>query len=390
VAVDAATIRFAANDKMFGPGGEFTNRSPVISDRLLKQEDRAPFKTMSQLYGPDGKLKPAYVQVLNGQIENVYSHEELAFGIRNPRTDIYTYGYGYSEIEQLLTVVTAHLNAETYNSRFFQNGSAPQGILNFKGDNYTPDQLEGFKREWKANLEGVMNAWKTPILQAENGVDWIDMRKSNSDMEYNAWIEYLIKISCAVYLIDPAEINFDLHGGVSQTPLFESSNEYKLKASRDRGLRPLLRFLAKLINDNIISKIDDHFVFDFIGLDELSEQEKHELRKEQVSSYHTMNEVRRAEDLPDLPDGDVPMNPAYQQVTQLRMQEDMQKQQQEQQEEAASAGELVQGGGGGEEEGGAPATGERPAYSDRFTKSLTEEKYLELDLDDWIGYIRGE
>jgi hypothetical protein len=149
-------------------------------------------------------------------------------------------------------------------------------------------------------------------------VDWVDLNKSNAEMEFGKWIEYLIKIACGVFLIDPAEVNFDLHGGQSQTPMFESSQEWKLKASRDRGLKPLLRFLAKMINNNIIEKIDDHFTFEFVGLDELSENEKHEMLVEQISSYMTLNEARRTLDLPDLPGGDVPMNPVYLQGLQVQ------------------------------------------------------------------------
>jgi hypothetical protein len=159
----------------------------------------------------------------------------------------------------------------------------------------------------------LSNSWKTPILQSE-GFEWTDLNKSNNEMEFNKWIEYLIKISCGVFLIDPAEINFDLGSGQSSKPMFESNQEWKLKASRDRGLKPLLRFIAKMINKNIIDKIDDHFTLEFVGLDELSETEKHEMLVEQISSYMTLNEARRTLDLPDLPGGDVPMNPVYMQA----------------------------------------------------------------------------
>jgi hypothetical protein len=275
-------------------------------------------------------------------------------------------------------------------------GSAPKGILNFKGDTMTPDMMEGFRRQWRAGLEGVENSWRTPILQSEAGLEWIDLHPTNREMEYNSWIEYLIKITCAIFLMDPAELNFDLHGGVQQTPLFESSQEWKLKASRDRGLKPLLRFIAKLINENIVSKIDDHFVFDFIGLDELTEQEKHTLRTEQVSSYLTLNEVRRTDDLDDLEYGDMPMNPTYLQAMQIKMTMEQQKQQMEQQQQAAQAGAGAQGGAA---EGGAPGAGaeaqEEPApeYADRFQKALKVEqgvKFLEIDLDDWVGAVRGD
>ncbi|MHA2067744.1 MAG: phage portal protein, partial [Candidatus Thorarchaeota archaeon] len=369
------------------------------SGRLLQHlmdQERGPYRAL-QLYEKDPKVKPAYVQVVNGQIENVFTDEELAFGVRNPRTDIYIQGYGYGELEQLITIITSHLYAEEYNRRFFMQGSAPKGILNFKGDAMTPDMLEGFRRQWRASIEGVENSWKTPILQSEAGIDWIELNKSNKEMEYNAWIEYLIKVICAIFLMDPAELNFDLHGGVQQTPLFESSQEWKLKASRDRGLKPLLRFIAKQINEHIVSKIDDHFVFDFVGLDELTEQEKHTLRTEQVASYLTLNEVRRADDLGDLEHGDMPMNPTYLQAMQIKMSMEQQKQQQEQMQQQAAAS---QGGGEGApnpmDTGRAQPTPEEPGpeYADRFTKSVRidskDGKFLEIDLDDWKGLVRDD
>lgn len=308
VAVDAATIRIASDDRYVGINSSYQNRQGFVPDmptRFLGLYE-------GQEYGKENHSDPvSYVQVLNGQIENVYSASELAFGIRNPRTDIYIQGYGFGELEQLITIVTSHLYAEDYNRKFFSQGSSPKGIMNLKGDNYTQDMLEGFRRQWLAQVSGVENAWKTPILQSE-GVEWIDLNKTNSEMEFQAWLEYLTKIICGVYLIDPSEINFDMGSSNNgTTPMFESSNEWKIKASRDKGLKPLLRFLAKMINKNIIDKIDDHFTFEFVGLDELSENEKHEMLVEQISSYMTLNEARRTLDLPDLPGGDVPMNPVY-------------------------------------------------------------------------------
>jgi len=398
MAVDAATMRIAADHSVYGPNETYHARQPAYSGKLLQfmmDQERGPYRAL-QLYKRDPKNRPAYVQMVNGQIANVYTEDELAFGVRNPRTDIYIQGYGYGELEQLITIVTSHLYAEEYNRRFFMQGSAPKGILNFKGDAMTPDMLEGFRRQWRAGLEGVENSWKTPILQSESGVEWIDLHPSNREMEYNAWIEYLIKVICAIFLMDPAELNFDLHGGVQQTPLFESSQEWKLKASRDRGLKPLLRFIAKLINEHIVSKIDDHFVFDFVGLDELTEQEKHTLRTEQVASYLTLNEVRRTDDLPDLEHGDIPMNPTYLQVMQVKMQMEQQQQQQEmmQQQQGAAADQGEQGPNPMDTGRGLPEEEPTPEYADRFTKSIdvrgSNGKFLEIDLDDWKGLVSND
>ncbi len=387
VAVDASTIRMAAKHNFSG----MVNKDPeeqFVNYGYREFMNRNPYRTLRQIDPARNRVKnPDYVQVLHSQIETVYTRADLAYGIRNPRTDIYTEGYGYGEIEQLITTITSHLNAETYNQKFFTNGSAPKGIINIKGDNFTPDQIEGFKREWKTNVEGVMNAWRTPILQSENGMEFIDLSKSNVDMEFNAWIEYLIKITCAVFLIDPAEINFDLHGGVSQTPLFESSNEGKLKQSRDRGLRPLLRFIAKQINDNVISRIDDHFVFDFIGLDELSETEKQEDYQKKVATTHTLNEIRLMQDLPALEHGDVPQNPVY---IQLMAQAEQAEQAAAMQDQAGGEGAEFQEEGG--ENGEAPPEdeGNTPQYADGFAKSVKDSSFIEITiLDDFIDATRG-
>lgn len=391
LAVDASTIRLAANNIDLDYASAMRqNLNYQAGATSVAGMFTGPYKTL-QVKNPEIENIPSYLQLVNGIVRNTYTRGELAFGVRNPRTDIYIQGYGYSELEQLITIITAHLFAEEYNRRFFMQGSAPKGILNLKGDNLTGEQLEAFKRQWRSNLEGVENSWRTPILQSEQGVDWIDLHPSNQEMEYSMWIEYLIKITCAVFLIDPAELNFDMHGGVQQTPLFESSQEWKLKASRDRGLKPMLRFIAKLINDQVVSKLDDHFTFDFVGLDELTEQEKLEVNKEKLASYMTMNEIRRADDLPDVEDGDVVMNPTYTTYLQQKRQSELQSQQMSAMAGAQSAsappGQLS-GGGGQPQQAEEQPKQDGLQYADGFTKSL---RVLEISLDDdaWVDVLRG-
>ena len=138
------------------------------------------------------------------------------------------------------------------------------------------------------------------------------------------------------------------------SPLFERSNESKIKNSKDRGLRPLLRFIAKLLNRGIIDKIDDHFYLDFVGLDELTEDQRLEMRKSQISTFKTVNEIRREEGLQDLEyGGDTILNPIFsqrqamaeskvEQQQQMQMQQEQQAQQPQQeqpQQEQTQTGE---------------------------------------------------
>ena len=335
IAVDASTIRIAADERYYGINSSSNQRQGFNPVNPRVNRGTSPIDPVGGAKYSDGKAT-AYVQVINGQIENVYNEDEMIFGVRNPRADIYTQAYGYSEIEQLITIITGSLNAEEYNRAFFKQGSNPNGILNLKGDGWTDETIEGFQRHWMAQVAGVENSRKLPIVQSE-GLEWIDFHKTNQEMEFGKWLEYNIKIICGVFLVDPQELNFDLGGGVSQTPLFESSSEWKLKASRDRGLKPLLKFISKIINKNIIDKIDDHFSLEFIGLDEMGEQDKHNMMVEQISSYMTLNEARRQLDLPDLPGGDIPMNPTYLQMMKMKQDQDMAKQQMQQDQAAQQA-----------------------------------------------------
>ena len=76
---------------------------------------------------------PSYVQVMNDQVSAEFYPWELAFGIRNPSSNIHNNGYGVSELEELVTIVTGMLWGDEYNRRFFSQGSAPKGLLRVKG-----------------------------------------------------------------------------------------------------------------------------------------------------------------------------------------------------------------------------------------------------------------
>jgi len=280
-AVDASTIRTATPKYMRGT-------PPRVNE--LKKDIR-------------------YVQVINSSITAEFTIDQMAFCVRNPRSHIKAYGYGLPEIETLITTITSHLWAEEWNRRMFSQGSTVKGLLNVKG-NIPPVQFEAFKRMWHSQVSGVQNAWKTPMLNSEE-VQWLPLQLSNTEMGYQMWMEYLCKITCALYRIDPSEINFDLRGGVGQQPVFMSTNEAQQKASKDRGLQPLLNFVSDAINRHVVWKVDPQFELAFVGLDAKTEEQAMQLRQQQSQTHLKLNEVRAMDDLPPVEYGDVVMNPVY-------------------------------------------------------------------------------
>lgn len=318
-----------------------------------------------------------WVQVVDGTIVSWFTARELAFGVRNPRTNINLQPYGFSELEQLIHQITSHLYAEEYNSKFFSQGGTTKGIINIKSDPNgigNKEQLDSFKRQWRAQVNGMTGAWKTPVLQVPQGIEYINVSQSNREMEFEKWMNYLVNIVCAVYQIDPAEVNFPNNGGVSGNggSVFESSQEVKLKNSKDKGLKPLMRFIESIINKFVVSKFSQDYVFVFTGLDDKSEEEKAELDTKQVKTWRTVNEIRKEHGEKPLENGDIILDPSYLNYIQ-------------QKEMAAQQAEM----GGDEQMMGDDMEDEEPDYSDYM--SGDDEKQPENDEEeDYSGYMSDD
>jgi len=263
---------------------------------------------------------PLYVQVVEQLPRNDFYPWELCFGVRNPSTNIYKNGYGRSELEDLIKIVTWMLYGDQYNGKFFSQGAAPKGILKLSG-NVNENRVLEFKQQWQAQVAGVVNAWKTPVLEADK-MEWIDLQKSNRDMEFSRWNEYLIKLSCAIYKMDPAEIGFPLGGSAtSGGALFEGSNQVRLEYSQEKGLKPLLKFLMRKINKYLIHPLNPEFEFVWVGIDLEDEQKILEADIKKVTNFEGLKEVRKRRNLPpELDKDDIILNGIwFQYWSQMRM-----------------------------------------------------------------------
>jgi hypothetical protein len=305
VAVDAASIRIALRKYL-----DDTDASREVTDTELAA-DRGPYGRNNHRINVPLEHK-AYLQVLHGQMVTEYTEDEMAFLVCNPRTDLRNFGYGYSEVEQLIETVTAILYASEYNRRFFSSGSSPKGVLNVKG-NMSMNSLDAFKKGWLAQLTGLSGSWRTPIVAAENGLEFINMQQTNREMEFSKYMDFLIKIACAVFQIAPEEINFSSQSGASGSgAVFESKGELKLKASRDKGLVPLLTATENWMNREVMRYLSDEFEFVFVGLDGMTEADNLELDEKRLKTSWTIDEIREQNGLEPLKKyGDIIENPQF-------------------------------------------------------------------------------
>lgn len=313
--VDPTTIFFATNDK----------------GQIPKNGDR-------------------FVQVLDNKIVATFNSSEMAFAVRNPRSDIKVAGYGLSELEIALKQFIAQENTETFNDRFFSHGGTTRGILQIKaGQQQSQHALDIFRREWKNSLSGINGSWQIPVVAAED-VKFVNMTPSARDMEFEKWLNYLINVISSLYGIDPAEINFPNNGGATGSKggsLNEGNSQQKTQASQNKGLQPLLRFIEDTVNTFILSEFGDKYTFQFIGGDTTTELEKIKILGEKAKIAMTTNEVRKELGLQgDVLGGDVPLNGVIvQRIGQL-----MQDEQFKYDKQQDRLNRLLEQSGGGEEE----------------------------------------
>lgn len=319
IATDAATFRIAdtafhddyVNPQFKQKGSQIWYNRGIVTDA----------KKINGFY-------PQFVQIYQNAVVNEFYPWELCFAVRNPSTSIYSNGYGHSELEELIHIITSMLWGDEYNRKFFSQGSAPKGLLRVKGG-MNDSSIQQFKQQWQAMISGVMQSWKTPVVEAD--VDWIDLQKNNRDMEYSSWMEYLIKQACAIYCIDPSEIGWDISRGNGNSGLFERSDADRIQNSKDKGLYPLLKFIQRKINKYIVEQINPEFEFVFMGLNGKTIDQELEMDIKKLGTFQTLNEIRQKWDLPEIEiGGDIIENSVYfQAYSQAKQQEAQEQQRQE-------------------------------------------------------------
>lgn len=260
--------------------------------------------------------KAAYVQVIDNKVVAEFSRQEMGWGIRRPRSSLRGRGYGFPELEELYPTIIDLAHAKAYNSANFTHGLHLSGILAVKSK-MSPALFRAFRREFYSMLQGPNGAKKTPIIQLDpenkEEISSVSLSNSNRDMEFSSWLNFLIKEAASIYQMDPAELGF-VYGNEGQSGgLNQAGPSQRIQASKERGLRPLLRALESWINRWIIGPLDDDLELVFVGLDAETETQRIEALNKKVRAFMTINEARAAMDLEPLenPAADMLLDSSY-------------------------------------------------------------------------------
>lgn len=262
---DSLTVDQVCIENVYTRGGDLCQFYPVDAStiRLVDQSDTVRLAGYTK---PVKGVWPRYCQVWEDNITAFYYPWEMTFGVRNKLTDIKANGYGVSELEDMVQIVTWLLFGMQYNGNFFSQGSNPKGFFSIKG-NVPPSALNDFKQMWRNTQTGVWNAHRIPVIESGGAeINWTNMMGGNmKDMEFHKWLEFLITLSCCIFRIDPSECGFSLEG---QKGIFgQDGQKERLKHSQSKGLIPILKLLQRLLTKYIVEPLDENYEFVFCGVE---------------------------------------------------------------------------------------------------------------------------
>ncbi|BCK59759.1 portal protein [Staphylococcus phage vB_SauH_DELF3] len=278
----------------------------------------------------DGKIIKGgnrFVQVIDKQVVASFTSRELVMGIRNPRSDLNSSGYGLSDVEIAMKEFIAYNNTESLYDRFFRYQGKTRGILQIRADQQQSQHaVEKPKREWKSSFSGINGSWQVPVMMADDK-KFVNMTPTANDMQFEKWLNVLIKYISALYGIDPSEIGFPDKGGGATgskggSSLNESDPTKTPQQSMNKGLPPLLRFIEELINRHIISEVGDKYTFQFVVGDTKSELDVRSILQKEKQVYKTVNEAGEEQGLKPIDGGDVICHSAFLQSTAQEIQKD--------------------------------------------------------------------
>jgi len=294
--------------------------------RILETIDPRFREQTKQKYTEQFGQYPRYAQVYQSNVmvnpvtkqEIVYYPWELMYAQRNKATSIDKNGYGTSEVEVLLDIITWSLWGMQYNGNFFKQGSNPKGFINIKDGGVNMDVLNDFRQTWRQMIAGVGNSHKLPIF---SGIDleWIDLQGTNKDMEFQQWMEFLIIMLCSVFTIDPSELGYQFQ---KSAQLFgQAGQKERIQHSKKKGLKPILLFWEKVLTKWLVSEIDSDYELVFTGIDTQDEMELVDLIAKKIASGQMPFEAAFEAEMgrPFNEKTDTILNPVYLQAQQMKM-----------------------------------------------------------------------
>jgi HK97 family phage portal protein len=226
---------------------------------------------------------PAYAQVIRGQVVAELTDDEMIYTYMNPRNDS---PYGLSPIESLMVIISSSLKAGMYNLAVLTDGNMPEGFWTMP-ESWQPGQIKEFQEYWDALMAGDETMMRRLKFMPQGT---FTASNKAEDMAWNEFNDWLMKVTCSLFEVDPKEIGFSPKSGLGGKGFSEQA-----AATTDRkGLAPLANLIEEIFTDVIQTELGyGDLKFQFTGLVEKDEKTVAETNEVLIrSGQRTVNELR--------------------------------------------------------------------------------------------------
>lgn len=242
------------------------------------------------------ELPTSYIQVMDnsqyggpesGEIVAAWPKRDMICFHAHPQGAMEGYGYGLSPIESVLSVVANILNADNYNSTYFEEGSFPPIILHLVGKINQRD-LEAFREYMLQELTG--NFHRPAVTAGENKPEVINLKgQTNRDMEFMEYQLWLAKLCCAAFGLMPQDI------GLSDDVGGKNVSETQKDLSEGKGYGSILDLIRSVINDQVLNDLGyDDLEFDWAAPDSMEPDIASTMYDRDLKNgTRTINEIRQ-------------------------------------------------------------------------------------------------
>lgn len=254
---------------------QLTNNNKPYSFHLV---DGATITRKIDQYGrvPIGENDVAYQQILKGVPAVDYTFFELIQRPRNIRTNKI---YGFSPVEQIITIINTAIRRELNQLSYFTEGNTPNLIYSTPPE-WNADMIKKFQTYWDSITQ---NQSKSRSLFVPSGVEPFNTKPEPLKNEFDDWIARVI---CYAFSISPSSFIKDMNRATAETS--------KLTAEEE-GLLPTMQWIKELIDYIIFTyfKYDDiEFYWELDEeLDPLIKAQTHKIYLE--TNVLDINEVRK-------------------------------------------------------------------------------------------------
>lgn len=255
-------------------------------------------------------LPTSYVQILNnsqyggpesGDIIAAWPKRDFMYFHQHPQGSMDGYGYGLSPLEGVLSVVSNLLNADNFNSTYFEEGAFPPIILQLVGQINQRD-LEAYREYMIQELTG--NFHRPAIMAGATKAEVINLKdQTNRDMQFMEYTQFLARLLAAAYGMSGQDI------GLTDEVGSKNVSETQKDISEGKGYTSVLTLLKEVINEQVIADFGyDDLEFEWVAIDSTEPDIASQIYDKSLrNGTMTLNEVRQK--LGETPYGEWADNP---------------------------------------------------------------------------------